>query len=210
MEENLINLKYRALIQESDALTNGFRAGIRSLCKSFFSKELLAIDLYHLSNSDSATEELVERVLSALQDRVKLDSGAFDEIVAVLRTTTSMDYLAKRLEKRYSILKQEHACQLRLQEGGGRVMAGGAGHHDGRNHEIVMTSGFKYSERPSYLSMGPATTRRAGGGAGGGVASNDVMRCWTEPGAANRQAKSPRAYFTTAEEHANTVGTDTR
>ena len=78
MDKDFINLKHKALIQESDALTNGFRAGIRSLCGKFFGKELLTEDLKLLSDNCSTSEEesLTKKVLSALQSRVKADSSA--------------------------------------------------------------------------------------------------------------------------------------
>ena len=118
-------LKYNALIQESEVLTTGFKAGIRTLCTSFYSKKLLVKDVYQLSlrsHESISDESLVERVLSALRERVKLDSGAFDVIIVVLNATTAMDYLAKRLENRLATLRKEQERQRIQQEIEARVL----------------------------------------------------------------------------------------
>ncbi len=106
-------MEYRALVQETDTLSQGFRSGIRSLCKGFYSKELLATCLHNLSASDTTSDNmLVEKVLSALQDRVKNDRSAFQKVLQVLHGTMSMGYMAERLEKKLATLEQEHARQL--------------------------------------------------------------------------------------------------
>lgn len=111
-----INLEYRALVQESANLTAGIRAGIRSLCTDFYSEELLVPDLHHLSSNDTIPEDvLVEKVLNALQDRVKVDRSAFSRILNVLHKTMSLEYLAVRLQKRLMTLEEAHGRAIELQ-----------------------------------------------------------------------------------------------
>ena len=140
-------LKYKALIQESEALTTGFKSGIRTLCTSFYSKEILVKDVYQLSmhSHDISDESLVERVLSALRERVKLDSGAFDVIIVVLNATTAMDYLAKRLENRLATLRKEQERQRIQQEIEARVL---------NRDALVMPA-----SRPNILHMADMTRK---------------------------------------------------
>lgn len=106
-----LNFEYRTLIQENEALINGFQAGISTLCQKFYAKEILEEDLYHLSTREGKEDALVKKVVLSLQNRVKNDTQAFPKIVEVLYTTTSMGYLAKRLENRLAALQEEHKKQ---------------------------------------------------------------------------------------------------
>ncbi len=102
-------LEHKALLQESSALTGGFRYGIKTVCQTFHSNELLVADIYQLSLSNAIDPSLPERVVNALLERVKNDPKAFEQILESLHKTTSMGYLAVRLEKKRTILKEEHA-----------------------------------------------------------------------------------------------------
>ena len=148
-------LKYKALIQESEALTTGFKSGIRTLCTSFYSKEILVKDVYQLSlrsHESISDESLVERVLSALRERVELDSDAFDVIVKVLYATTALDYLAKRLENRLATLRKEQETQRMQQEIEARVL---------NRDALVMPASrpniLHMADMTRKLSMGPET-----------------------------------------------------
>lgn len=102
------DLKYKAFIQESPALSTGFRSGIRVLCTSFFGKFLLTENIHHMSSDKTVSDEtLVQEVLKALQDRVKLNSSAFDDILSVLHSTIGMGFLAKRLENALQQIKED-------------------------------------------------------------------------------------------------------
>jgi hypothetical protein len=104
-----INLEYRALVQVSAALKTGIRAGIKSLCDSFHSEELLVPYLYTLSCNESTSEDtLVEKVLNALEDRVQIDKTAFYKITKVLKETVSLEYLAKKMADKLEALQEEH------------------------------------------------------------------------------------------------------
>ena len=153
-----LNLKYQAFIKESEALNDGFRHGILSLCESFFSKNLLTKDLKDSSYTSKDETIVTKKVLSALQSRVKADSSAFDKIVKILHSTTSMEYLAKKLENTHRTLHLERK----------RDMAG-AGHHD------------SLESRPRSVSM-EADISRTTGEETGGMA---MVRCHTEPGTIN-------------------------
>ena len=119
MASDWFNFEHQALIQESVSLTGGFRSGIRTLCNGFFAKELLVSEIHILSTKENVNEDnLVNRVLGALRDRVKLDPSALKSILDVLRTTTGMAHLATRLQGRLEALQKEHGRQVELQKSG--------------------------------------------------------------------------------------------
>lgn len=181
MTENWFNLEHKAFVKESVHLTGGIRAGIKSLCISLYSEELLVEDLYHLSSNEATSEDsLVERVLKALQDRVKLDSSAFGKIVLVLRGTMSLGYLADRLDNKLLKLQEEHARAQELQ----------AQARKQKQHELVMQKSSLKRNRPSSIipSPIPGGISSFRGSPGAGFGTN------TEPATAY-QDKMPHAIF---------------
>ena len=104
-------LKYKAFIQESAVLAIGFKPSIRVLCARFYSKDILDRNVYRLSLTNISNESLVEQVLNALQERVKLNDNTFDIIVEVLYAITAMNYLAKRLQDRLRNLREKQVAK---------------------------------------------------------------------------------------------------
>lgn len=189
MADNWLNLEHKALVQESVSLTHGIRAGIRSLCTGLYSQELLVEDLYNLSSNEAVSEDsLVEKVLKALHDRVKLDSSAFGKIVQVLRGTMSLGYLADRLDEKLVTLREAHARTLELQAEQVRKLH--------QYHELVMQQqGGLKRNRPSSIVPIPGAISSLRGSS---------FRTNTEP-AAMYQDKLPHAVF---QVQASSLGTE--
>lgn len=188
MADNWLNLEHKALVQESDNL-RGIRAGIRTFCSSLFSKELLVQDLYHPSSNEDE-ELLVQKVLIALQDRVKGDSSAFEKIVQVLRSTMGLGYLGNKLQAKLDTLREEHTRTLELQAEKNRMLH--------QRHELVMQQ--QRRDRPSSISPIPGTISSLRGSHGMNPGTN------TEPAAMYRD-KQPQAVFQ-AQATCSSLGTE--
>ena len=112
-----VNLELRVLVTEHKALYDGIRSGVRGFCSNLYSKELIPDDVQNFMSHDSASEDyMVEKVLSTLQDRVKVDPSSFNVILTVLRNTVSMSYLAERLENKLTELKEEYTKKLKAED----------------------------------------------------------------------------------------------
>ena len=84
------------------------------LATKAWSKGLIGEELYH--DTTISPREKVARVISSVSARAKVDQTAFDKFIDILKSDSSLAYLADELIKKSSELKSETERESRIPE----------------------------------------------------------------------------------------------
>ena len=93
------NIEYQVLKWGTDKLCTGFRSAHKSLCRVFFSKDLIPMQVEHMCNDNTVDRDtFVQTMVTTLQDRVRNDPNAYYTIIDILKAEIGISYLGDILE----------------------------------------------------------------------------------------------------------------